>query len=147
MSEIKVNKVSPQSGTSFTLGDSGDTFTVPSGATLDISNATVSYPAGTNFNTDWQPKKTGTFASEAGKGYFVDTTSISISTTLPASPSLGDTISYIDYAGTFDTNALEINPFGKKINGQTGNFFVNTERAGFSLVFVDDTQGWLIKDK
>jgi len=34
MSEVKVNKISPRSGTTVTLGDSGDTFTIPSGATL-----------------------------------------------------------------------------------------------------------------
>ena len=34
MSELKVNKVSPRSGTAFTLGDSGDTFTVPTGESL-----------------------------------------------------------------------------------------------------------------
>ena len=37
MSELKANKVSPSSGTAFTLGDSGDTFTVPSGATLTVT--------------------------------------------------------------------------------------------------------------
>ena len=40
-SEVKANKVSPASGTDFTFGDSGDTFTVPSGATLDVTSATV----------------------------------------------------------------------------------------------------------
>ena len=45
MSEVKVNKISPRSGTAFTLGDSGDTFTVPSGATLTTTNATVNLPA------------------------------------------------------------------------------------------------------
>ena len=44
MSEIKVNKISPRSGTAFTLGDSGDTFTVPSGATLTTTDATVNLP-------------------------------------------------------------------------------------------------------
>jgi len=39
MSELKVNKISPQSGTAFTVGDSGDTFTVPSGATLTVAGA------------------------------------------------------------------------------------------------------------
>ena len=34
MSELQVNKISPQSGTDITLGDSGDTFTIPSGATF-----------------------------------------------------------------------------------------------------------------
>ena len=38
MSEVKVNKISPRSGTTITLGDSGDTFTVPSGVTFDASS-------------------------------------------------------------------------------------------------------------
>ena len=42
-SEIKANKISPATGTAFTLGDSGDTFTLPSGATLAVaSGATIS---------------------------------------------------------------------------------------------------------
>jgi hypothetical protein len=38
MSEVKVNKISPRSGTTITLGDSGDTFTIPSGVTFDASS-------------------------------------------------------------------------------------------------------------
>jgi hypothetical protein len=34
MSEVKVNKLSPRSGTTVTLGDSGDTISIPSGVTL-----------------------------------------------------------------------------------------------------------------
>ena len=45
MSEVKVNKISPRSGTDVTLGDSGDTFTLPTGVTLDASNATTTLPA------------------------------------------------------------------------------------------------------
>jgi len=37
MSELKTNKVSPATGTAFTLGDSGDTFTLPSGAIMTIT--------------------------------------------------------------------------------------------------------------
>ena len=36
-SEVKANKVSPATGTDFTFGDSGDTFTIPSGATITNS--------------------------------------------------------------------------------------------------------------
>ena len=43
-SEIKADKWSPASGTSATIGDSGDTYTVPSGATLTASAATVNLP-------------------------------------------------------------------------------------------------------
>ena len=46
MSEVKVNKISPRSGTDVQLGDSGDTITVPSGATLDTSNSSVTLPDG-----------------------------------------------------------------------------------------------------
>ena len=45
MSEVKVNKVSPRSGTNVQLGDSGDTITVPTGATLD-------FPANSIANAD-----------------------------------------------------------------------------------------------
>jgi hypothetical protein len=44
MSQLEVNKVIPQSGTTLTLGESGDTVSVPSGATLDASNATLTLP-------------------------------------------------------------------------------------------------------
>jgi len=38
MSELKVNKISPRSGTTVTLGDSGDTITIPSGVTLSTTS-------------------------------------------------------------------------------------------------------------
>jgi len=44
-SEIKADKWSPASGTSGTIGDSGDTFTVPSGVTLDTSSSTLTLPS------------------------------------------------------------------------------------------------------
>ena len=53
MSELKVNKVSPRSGTAFTLGDSGDTFTVPTGASLvatdELKTNKISPASGTAF--------------------------------------------------------------------------------------------------
>ena len=45
MSELKTNKVSPATSTALAIGDSGDTITVPSGATLDISASTLTPPA------------------------------------------------------------------------------------------------------
>ena len=46
MSEIKVNKVSPSFGTAVQLGDSGDTFTVPSGATIINSGTATGFGGG-----------------------------------------------------------------------------------------------------
>ena len=42
-SEIKADKWSPASGTSATLGDSGDTFTIPSGATITNSGTATGF--------------------------------------------------------------------------------------------------------
>ena len=42
-SELKVDKLSPATGTAFTLGDSGDTFTVPSGATIASSGTATGF--------------------------------------------------------------------------------------------------------
>jgi hypothetical protein len=49
----------------------------------------------------------------------------------------------VDYAGTFDTNALEIDPNGEDIEGQTNNLVLSGEREGVVLIYVDSTQGWL----
>jgi hypothetical protein len=43
MSELKVNKVTPRSGTTVTLGDSGDTITIPSGATITNSGTATGF--------------------------------------------------------------------------------------------------------
>jgi hypothetical protein len=43
MSELKVNKVTPRSGTTVTLGDSGDTITIPSGVTITNSGTATGF--------------------------------------------------------------------------------------------------------
>ena len=67
--------------------------------------------------------------------------------TLPSSPSLGDEVSIIDYAGTFDTNNLTVGRNSQPIMGAAEDLTVATERAAFTLVYVDSTHGWLLKDK
>jgi len=96
--------------------------------------------------TSWQAVKTSTFTAVAGEGYFIDTSSGAIEMDLPAG-SIGDEVSFIDYAGTFDSNALTIDQNGtEKIAGSTDPLTVSTERAANTLVYVDSTQGWLLKN-
>ena len=96
--------------------------------------------------TSWQAVKTSGFTAAAGEGYFIDTTSGAIEMDLPAG-SIGDEISFIDYAGTFDSYALTIDQNGtEKIAGSTDPLVVSTERAANTLVYVDSTQGWLLKN-
>jgi hypothetical protein len=93
-------------------------------------------------NWDTTAKTTG-FTAVSGVGYFCDTTSAGFTVTLPATPSAGDIVGLVDYAGTFDTNALEIDPNGEDIEGGTDNLQLSGEREGVVLVYVDSTQGWL----
>jgi hypothetical protein len=93
---------------------------------------------------DWDTSvKTTGFTATANKGYFCNTTSAGFTVTLPATPSAGDEVIILDYAGTFDTNALVISPNGNKIEGGTNNLQLSGEREGVRLVYIDATQGWL----
>jgi len=94
----------------------------------------------------WQAVQTGNFNANVGEGYFVNTSAGAITATLPGSPVLGDFISFIDYAGTFDTNNLTVARNGNNIQGTAADLTVATERAGFTLVYVDSTQGWLLQN-
>ena len=94
----------------------------------------------------WETK-TSDFNVSARRGYFVDTSSGVVTATLPASPSAGDDVRFIDVSATFDTNNLTIARNGKKIQGATSDLTVATERAGLGLVFSGDTNGWLLIEK
>ena len=97
--------------------------------------------------TAWQAvSASSTISVAAGNGYFLNTSGNSITATLPASPTIGDEISFVDYAGTFDTYNLTVARNGKLIQGAAADLTVATERAGFTLVFTNDTQGWLLKN-
>ena len=137
MSKIEVNTVAPQCGTTLTLGESGDTVTLGTGASQSGFGRT-----GT---VDWQTTpKTGDFTAANGEGYFVNTTSGEITVTLP-SASAGDIIAVQDYNNTFDSNKCVITaPSGVKINGGTaaGSLNLATEGQGLTLVYVDSTVGW-----
>jgi hypothetical protein len=140
MSEVKVNKISPRSGTDVTLGDSGDTFTIPAGATL-TNNGTASGFA----SIAWQSAiKTASFTAVAGEGYWVNTTSGAITITLPASASVGDQIIFTDYARTWATNAVTINQNSLNFQGNTSpNPEYNTNGQSVNIVYSGATQGWI----
>jgi|DEB0MinimDraft_6_1074348.scaffolds.fasta_scaffold16515_1 hypothetical protein len=97
--------------------------------------------------TSWQAVKTTGFTAVAGEGYFINTTSSAFTMTLPASPTIGDEVSFVDYAGTFDTNNLTIGRNSENIQGSAADLTVSTERAANTLVYTDGTQGWLLKVK
>jgi hypothetical protein len=79
----------------------------------------------------------------AGRAYPINTTAGTITITLPATPSAGDQVQLVDYAGTFDTNALTIDGNGEDIEGAALNFQLTGEREGVILTYINSTQGWI----
>jgi len=86
-----------------------------------------------------------TVTVEAGRGYFINTTSNACTVTLPASPEVGDQIVLADYARTWASNAVTLDSNGNNFQGESDAFIVNYDTVGQSLniVFSDSTQGWL----
>src|SRR6056300_1543188 len=83
--------------------------------------------------------------AESGKGYFLDTNAGVIEVFLPTSPSRGDVVGLVDYAGTFETNQLIINTGGINIDSTVGSEFkVTTNNAIVECVYVDAAKGWLV---
>jgi len=146
MSEIKVNKISPRTacGTT-TLGDSGDTISIPAGVT--ITNSGTASGFGATGSASWSTTpKTGDFTAVAGIGYFVNTTSGEVDVALPAGTA-GDVIAVKDYANTWDSDNCILIPNGsEKIGGLNANVTLDTEGLAVTLVYVDSTRGWLVTD-
>ena len=137
MSKIEVNTVAPQCGTTLTLGESGDTVTLGSGASQS--------GFGRNGSVNWQTSiKTTGFTAASGEGYFCDTASVGAFTlTLPSSPSVGDIVALKDYASNFATANLTIGRNGSNLNGAAADSTRNTDNESLTLVYADATKGWL----
>jgi hypothetical protein len=147
MSEVKVNKISPRTACgTVTLGDSGDTFTIPAGATITNNGTAAGFGATGAASWDTTVKTSSPFTAVSGVGYFVNTTAGAIIVNLPAGVA-GDVVAIKDYAGTFDSNAATLVQNGSdKINGSIVNATLSTEGLAVTLVYVDATQGWLVTD-
>ena len=125
------------------------TFTLPSadgtnGQVLSTNGSGVLSFITPASGISWQSSvKTSGFTAVAGEGYFCNTTSSAFTVTLPASPSAGNQVAIVDYAGTFDTNKITLGRNGNKIEGATSDKQLSSERKAVQLVYIDATQGWL----
>ena len=95
MSKVEVNEIDKQSGSTLTIGGSGTTVQLGTGATQT--------GFGRSGSVNWcTTAKTSPFTAENGKGYFVNTSGVGVTVTLPSSPSAGDIVAVNDLNGTSD---------------------------------------------
>ena len=125
-----------QSGTNITIGASGDTISLASGASQS--------GFGREGSVDWQTGslKTSTFTAASGEGYFVNSGS-AITMNLPAGTA-GAIVAVADYARNFSTYNLTISPNGsQKIGGVADDAKLSVDGQAATFVYVDDTKGWI----
>tara|TARA_R110001592_G_scaffold16956_2_gene71961 strand:- start:1790 stop:2488 length:699 start_codon:yes stop_codon:yes gene_type:complete len=122
-----------------------------SGVLLCEGNCYLLYSDGTNVvkASEYSKWRTVTAAEtiQAGAKLFVDTSSSAYTITLPASPAIGDEVSFVDSRYTFDSNALTVGRNSSKIANATADLVVNTEGAAFGLVYSGSNVGWTYTEK
>jgi len=136
--DIDGNNIISENANTITIGASGDTISIPAGATL-VNSGTA-----TGFGLTTQSVQTTGFTAVKGNLYPCNTTSAAFTVTLPASPVAGNQIQIIDYAGTFATNRITLGRNGSNIIGDANNYFLNTNRQSVILTYIDSTQGWVV---
>ena len=125
-----------QSGTTITLGASGDTVTLASGASQS--------GFGRAGSVNWQTSiKTATFTAASGEGYFCNTSGGAFTVNLPSSPSVGDIVAIKDYGSSFDTENLTIGRGGSNMNGTATDSTRTVVNESLTMVYADATKGWL----
>lgn len=124
------------SGTGFTLAVGANTGDIVEALVITTSISTTG-------GLSWQAVQTANFTAVSGNAYPVNTTSGAITVTLPASPTAGNTVTIVDYAGTAGTNNIIISPNGNKVEGNTSNSLISIDRQAYNLIYIDATQGWL----
>ena len=122
------------------------------GINLAQGNRYVLYSDGTNVGEIVEQKiwraATTTVTVQAGAQILANTSTAAWTLTLPATPVAGDEVSIIDSNYKFNTNNLTIAGNGSNIANTSVNLIVNTQGAGFTLVYSGNaTIGWTYKDK
>jgi len=135
------NNIINENANTITIGASGDTITIPAGATISNLGTSTGFAS-----ISWQSSiVTGaTHTASAGQGLWLDTSSNGITLTLPASPSVGDQVIFTDYARSWGTNAVTLNLNSEKFQGNTTPVPVyDTTGESVDIVYSGSTKGWI----
>ena len=125
------------------------------GVVLPIASTNLLYSDGTNISLGLRKKgyvtPGATYTAVNGDQVLVNTSGSGIGApvtiNLPASPSVGDEVHFIDSGNNLASNNLTIGRNSSNINGSASNLVVSTNLAAFTLVYVNATLGWVYKDK
>ena len=144
-STIKVDNIQDQDGNNI-INENSNTITIgASGDTVALASGASQTGFGRTGTVNWQTGsiKTATFTAVNGEGYFCNTSGGTFTVNLPAG-SAGAIVSVSDYTRTFQTNNLTVSPNGsEKIGGVAADATLSTEGQTATFVYVDGTEGWI----
>ena len=142
-----------EDGTSRSTSDYTLTFKTASGTgvTMPVASKMVVYSDGTNIVQLAVEKGYHSIARNYtavnNDQLIIDTSAAARQVTLPASPSVGNEVTFIDAKASFGSNNLTIARNGSNILGSASNLVVSVNGTAFTLVFLNATRGWAYKDK
>jgi len=124
------------------------------GVAIPVGSTNLLYSDGTNISLGLRTKgyvtPGATYTTVNGDQVLVDTSGSGIGApvtiNLPASPSVGDEVHFIDSGNNLASNNLTIGRNGSNILGSASDLVVSTNTAAFTLVYVNATRGWAYKD-
>ena len=142
-STIKVNNIQNQCGANI-INENSNTITIgASGDTIALASGASQSGFGRSGSVNWvTTPKTATFTAASGEGYFINSGS-AITMNLPAGVA-GAIVSIADYARNFETYNFSIVPNGSdKIGGVASSAILKVDGQAATFVFVDSTKGWV----
>jgi len=126
------NLITQTNSTTITIGSTGQTISLASGA------------SSSGFGLTWNPTvQTTNFTASVGVGYMVNTTTAAITATLPAAPAIGDQVAFVDFNETAATNNIILDPNGLKIDGVTSTTNITKGGEGVTILYSGTTRGWI----
>jgi len=122
------------------------------GALLCEGNTYSLFTDGTNITKAAELRKWRAISAaetvQAGAQLLVNTNGGAFAVTLPASPSIGDQVNFVDQGYDFNSNALTVGRNSSNIANAAADLVVNTQGAAFGLVYSGDaTTGWTYTEK
>lgn len=92
---------------------------------------------------DWV-NKTGAYDATNGDRIIMDSTGGTFTINLPASPAMGESVTFLDGSGTCGSNNVTVGRNGSNIMGLAEDMIINTNNAAFELVYYNSSRGWVI---
>jgi len=90
------------------------------------------------------PAETANFTAVKGNRYYLDSSGGTFTMTLPASPTAGDQVGFVDYGGNFATTSVTVGRNSSNIMGSATDLTLDVDYFSGVLEYVDATQGWML---